>query len=212
MAEPTNNSTETKPLQPQTSLPMENAPNPAYPPQQYNYQPIQNAPAQYPPGYYPPAQPSETDKAYELLKLKVLASAVKEGDKIIDQSKIVTGPTISSTINNNNNNNLINNSGGNDKVIVIKEPVEPVKPVYRLKAAGCCIALLVFFMNLCIPGWGTIFGACYYTSICSSLVCEGIIEFICIPILYGWCRALCVSINFLNSACSGLEFDRYYTI
>ena len=196
MADPAYSSTETKPLQQPTSLPMENAPNPAYTGQpQYNNQ--QNNPQ---------GTGMTNEQMMQLMMMKMMADSNKPTTTV---APVIVQTTVQSNNNNNNNNAAsssaaASSSSGGD-VVVVKTPV------YYLKPAGCCVALTVFFMNLCIPGWGTIFGACFFTSICSSLVCEGIIEFICIPILYGWCRALCTSIAFLNSACSGLAFDKYYT-
>lgn len=195
MADPAYSSTETKPLQQPTSLPMENAPNPAYSSQpQYNNQ-QQN----------PQNTGFTNDQMMQLMMMKMMADSNKPAQTTV--APVIVQTTVQSNNNNNNaasSSAAASSSSGGD-VIVVKERK------YYLKPAGCCVALTVLFMNLCIPGWGTIFGACFFTSICSSLVCEGIIQFICIPILYGWCRALCTSIAFLNSACSGLALDRYYT-
>ena len=211
MADPAYSSTETKPLQQPTSLPMENAPNPAYPPQQQYPYPNQH--------YYPQNQNDEMKQQQQFMMNMMMAN-VMIATQNANKQPLNINNNINTNVNNNNNNAVSSStaasssaaasssSGGEkvEKIIVVNK-----EPVYVLKPAGCCVALMVLFMNLCIPGWGTIFGACFFTSICSSLVCEGIIQFICIPILYGWCRALCTSIAFLNSACSGLALDRYYT-
>ena len=190
MADPAYSSTETKPLQQPTSLPMENAPNPAYSSQpQYNNQ-QQN----------PQNTGLTNDQMMQLMMMKMMADSNKPAT-----APVVVQTTVQATTTAAASSSAAASSNSGGDVVIVKEPV------YYLKPAGCCVALTVFFMNLCIPGWGTIFGACFFTRICSSLVCEGIIQFICIPILYGWCRALCTSIAFLNSACSGLELDRYYT-
>ena len=107
--------------------------------------------------------------------------------------------TTNSASNLNNHNNVVIVSGQVPKEIIgIKFP--------------CCAAYIILFLNLILPGVGTMVGSCFITDpvLRASFCCSGCYELFMAFLFVGWCFALCHSCMFIGAAHSGMTFEEYH--
>jgi hypothetical protein len=66
---------------------------------------------------------------------------------------------------------------------------------------GKCVAIILFMLNVILPGVGTMFGGCCIGGLYGkTLICSGVIQFITFPCIVGWVLSICTGILFINQA------------
>lgn len=147
-----------------------------------------------------------------------IANTKKKGKKKKKVTKIIvvqeestdsSGNIQNNIINNNLSNNNQNNSG---QIIIVNNPSQKQEIIGV--QFPCCMAYLILFINLILPGVGTMIGSCFITDpvLKASFCCSGCYELCMSFLLVGWCFALCHSFMFIGAAHSGKTFEEYHRI
>ena len=150
----------------------------------------------------PPEVPEQSTKKRFTRKGKKKITKVIVIQEEVNSEGVDTNPnhcTTNSASNLNNHNNVIIVSGQVPKEIIgIKFP--------------CCAAYIILFLNLILPGVGTMMGSCFITDpvLRASFCCSGCYELFMAFLIVGWCFALCHSCMFIGAAHSGMTFEEYH--
>jgi hypothetical protein len=79
----------------------------------------------------------------------------------------------------------------------------PELKIGELSNISCCLAFGVFFLNLILPGVGTMVAGCTVTGVFGqSLICIGCVQLCLFPCVVGWIWAQITSVYMFKAACN----------
>jgi hypothetical protein len=145
---------------------------------------------------------SNNNKNKSNIKLKKKYSKKNSIENIFDEEK---------NINNNNNNNSNDNNlfRRNTSLTVLQRTKE--LDTTDFKIFPLWFGILCAFINLCLPGIGTIIGIIRMNdkSTKKSFACSGICQFFTSFFIVGWFYALCNSCLYILAGKYGKSFEEY---
>ena len=98
------------------------------------------------------------------------------------------------------------------RIVVQNNQKIPELSIGELSNIDCLLAFAVFFLNLILPGVGTMVAGCKVSGfIGKTFICLGYLQLITFPCLIGWIWAQVTSVGLFKAACNrkGLkDFDK----